>query len=148
MYLRFLTAILSLAMLIYQNPAVQAQTSNRMIVTMIVASNTGADFNLDNDAYRDKLLKLFSYSSYTQKDASKIDMILGETQSINLLEGYTLSLTLKQDQGSSIIARAVITKDGKNYIDSELSIEKPGVFFMGGPTLTDGDLILILESGY
>lgn len=125
-----------------------AQNSNRMIVTMVVASNEGNDFNLDNDAYRDKLLKLFSYSSYTQKDLKKLDMALGETQSLSLLEDYALQLTLKEDKGSSIVARAVITKNNKSYIDTELSIAKPGVFFMGGPTLSTGDLILILENGY
>ncbi len=143
-----LTATFCLLAFLLQPSISQAQNSNRMIVTMVVASNEGDDFNLDNDAYRDKLLKLFSYSSYTQKDLKKLDMTLGETQSLDLLEGYALQLTLKEDKGSSIVARAVITKNSKSYIDTELSIAKPGVFFMGGPTLSTGDLILILENGY
>ncbi len=143
-----LTATFCLLAFLLQPSISQAQNSNRMIVTMVVASNEGSDFNLDNDAYRDKLLKLFSYSSYTQKDLKKLDMTLGETQSLDLLEGYALQLTLKEDKGSSIVARAVITKNSKSYIDTELSIAKPGVFFMGGPTLSTGDLILILENGY
>ncbi len=143
-----LTATFCLLAFLLQPSILQAQNSNRMIVTMVVASNEGSDFNLDNDAYRDKLLKLFSYSSYTQKDLKKLDMTLGETQSLDLLEGYALQLTLKEDKGSSIVARAVITKNNKSYIDTELSIAKPGVFFMGGPTLSTGDLILILENGY
>lgn len=144
---RTMLALCFLALFLQALPA-QAQTSNRMIVTIVVASNEGNDFNLDNDAYRDKLIQLFSYSSYTQEDLKKLDMSLGEPQSLDLLEGYTLSLTLKEDTGATIVTRAVITKSGKNYIDTELSIAKPGVFFMGGPTLTSGDLILILESGY
>ena len=55
---------------------------------------------------------------------------------------------MKQDTGSKILVRAVIIKNHKIYIDTELSIDKPGVFFMGGPTLANGDLILILENGY
>lgn len=126
----------------------QAQNSDRMIITMVVASNEGNDFNLDNDIYRDKLMQLFSYSSYTQKNLTKIDMAQGTTQEIDLLEGYQLEITLKEDKGSSIVTKAVITKNDKIYIDTELSIAKPGVFFMGGPTLASGDLILILENGY
>ncbi|HCM41933.1 MAG TPA: hypothetical protein PLY88_07720 [Candidatus Omnitrophota bacterium] len=146
--LKKLTASICLLALLLIPSMTQAQNSNRMIVTMVVASNNGSDFNMDNDAYRDKLTQLFSYSSYVQSDLKKLDMALGETQNLALLEGYNLSLTLKEDTGSSIVARAVITKDNKNYIDTELSIAKPGIFFMGGPTLSTGDLILILENGY
>ena len=141
-------AFFCLSVFFFQFSSGQAQTSNRMIVTMVVASNTGSDFNLDNDVYRDKLLKLFSYSSYVQKEVKKLDMKVGKTQNLDLLEGYNLELTLKQDTGQKILTRAVIIKDHKIYIDTELSIERPGVFFMGGPTLKDGDLILILEAGY
>ncbi len=146
--LKKITAVLCLMGLLIQSHVATAQTSNRMIVTMVVASNSGKDFNLDNDAYRDKLLDLFSYSSYIQKEVKKLDMAVGKTQNLDLLEGYNLELTLKQDDGKKILTRAVIIKDHKIYIDTELSIAKPGIFFMGGPTLTDGDLILILESGY
>jgi len=139
---------LCLFVLLVQSPTAFAQTSNRMIVTMIVASNEGSDFNMDNDAYRDKLTKLFSYSSYIQKDIKKIDMKLNQTNNLDLLEGYNLELTMKDDTDSKIIARAVIIKDHKIYIDTELSIAKPGVFFMGGPTVSNGDLILMLENGY
>lgn len=146
--LKKIIAVLCLFALLIQAPFAAAQTSNRMIVTMVIASNSGNDFNMDNDAYRDKLTKLFSYSSYIQKDLKKLDMQVGVTQNLDLLEGYNLELTLKQDNGSKIVTRAVIIKDHKIYIDTELSIAKPGVFFMGGPTLDKGDLILILESGY
>ena len=146
--LKKIVAFFCLSVFLFQFPSGQAQTSNRMIVSMVVASNTGSDFNLDNDVYRDKLLKLFSYSSYVQKDVKKLDMTVGKTQNLDLLEGYNLELTLKQDNGQKILTRAVIIKDHKIYLDTELSVEKPGVFFMGGPTLTEGDLILILEVGY
>ena len=146
--LKKIIAFFCLSVFFFQFSSGQAQTSNRMIVTMVVASNTGSDFNLDNDVYRDKLLKLFSYSSYVQKEVKKLDMKVGKTQNLDLLEGYNLELTLKQDNGQKILTRAVIIKDHKIYIDTELSIERPGVFFMGGPTLKDGDLILILEAGY
>ena len=146
--LKKIIAFFCLSVFFFQFSSGQAQTSNRMIVTMVVASNAGSDFNLDNDVYRDKLLKLFSYSSYVQKQVKKLDMQVGKTQNLDLLEGYNLELTLKQDTGQKILTRAVIIKDHKIYIDTELSIERPGVFFMGGPTLKDGDLILILEAGY
>ena len=146
--LKKIISFFCLAFLLFQIPPGQTQTSDRMIVTMVVASNTGSDFNLDNDVYRDKLLKLFSYSSYVQKEVKKLNMTVGKTQNLDLLEGYNLELTLKQDNGQKILTRAVIIKDHKIYIDTELSIEKPGVFFMGGPTLNEGDLILILEAGY
>lgn len=144
---KIISSICLLALLIHSNVA-SAETSNRMIVTMVVASNSGNDFNLDNDAYRDKLLQLFSYSSYVQKEIKKLHMEVGKTQNLDLLEGYNLELTLKQDDGGKILARAVIIKDHKIYIDTELSIAKPGIFFMGGPKLETGDLILILEAGY
>ncbi len=147
MFKKMLSLLCLIALACHSSPA-SAQTSNRMIVTMVVASNAGNDFNMDNDAYRDKLMKLFSYSSYLQKDLKKLDMAVGKTQNLDLLEGYNLELTLKQDIDNKIIVRAVIIKDHKIYIDTELSIAKPGVFFMGGPTLTNGDLILILENGY
>lgn len=146
--LKKITAALCLLALIIHSNVATAQNSNRMIVTMVVASNSGNDFNLDNDAYRDKLINLFSYSSYVQKDLKKLDMSVGKTQNLDLLEGYNLELTLKHDDGNKILARAVIIKDHKIYIDTELSIAKPGIFFMGGPTLAAGDLILILEAGY
>jgi len=146
--LKKLTVAVCLFALLLIPSMTQAQNSNRMIVTMVVASNSDNDFNMDNDAYRDKLTQLFSYSSYVQSDLKKLDMTLGETQNLALLEGYSLTLTLKEDKGSSIVARATITKDNKDYIDTELSIAKPGIFFMGGPTLSTGDLILILENGY
>ncbi len=143
-----IAAGLCLVLLLAQSPLARAQDSNRMIVTMVVASNEGKDFNMDNDAYRDKLTQIFSYSSYSQKDIKKIDMKLNQTNNLDLLDGYNLELTMKEDTGSKIIARAAIIKDHKIYIDTELSIAKPGVFFMGGPTLSTGDLILILENGY
>jgi len=141
-------AAFCLAAFMVQIPTASAQSSNNMIITMIVASNEGSDFNMDNDAYRDKLTQLFSYSSYIQKDLKKITMELNKTRNLDLLEGYNLELTMKEDTGSKMIARAVIIKDHKIYIDTELSIAKPGTFFMGGPTVTNGDLILILETGY
>jgi len=141
-------AILVLSVWLIPSPITFTQTSNRMIVTIVSASNSGNDFNMDNDAYRDKLMKLFSYRSYVQKEVKKLDMKVGETQSLDLMEGYTLELTLIQEESNKITANAVIKKEQKDYINTELSIEKPGVFFMGGPTLSSGDLILILESGY
>lgn len=145
---KIIATALCLFALSFQSTPTFAGTSNRMIITMVVAANSGSDFNMDNDAYRDKLMKLFSYSSYIQKDLKKLDMAVGKTQNLDLLEGYNLELTMKQDDGKKILVRAVIIKNHKIYIDTELSIEKPGVFFMGGPTLTTGDLILILENGY
>ena len=117
-------------------------------VTILVASNEGNDFNLVNDAYRDELIKLFSYTSYNQVDALRRDLVRGVAQKINLPEGYELLLTLQGKENGRVQVQAVIRKAGVQYVDTMLSILMPGVVFVGGPPVEKGSLIIVLETGF
>lgn len=117
-------------------------------VTILVASNEGNDFNLINDAYRDELIKLFSYTSYNQVNAVRRDLVREVPQKINLPEGYELLLTLQGKEEGRMQVRALVQKQGVQYVDTVLSILQPGVVFLGGPPVTEGALIIILETGF
>ena len=117
-------------------------------VTILVASNEGNDINLVNDAYRDELIKLFSYTSYNQVEAVRRDLVREVPQKINLPEGYELLLTLQGKENGRMQVQAVIRKEGIQYVDTVLSILQPGVVFVGGPPVEKGALIIVLESGF
>ena len=117
-------------------------------VTILVASNQGNDFNLVNDAYRDELIKLFSYTSYNQVEAVRRDLIKEVAQKINLPEGYELLLTLQSEENGRVQVQALIRKGNVPYVDTVLSILQPGVVFVGGPQVKEGALIIVLETGF
>jgi hypothetical protein len=121
------------------------QGLEKILVTLITASDEGSDFNLDNDKYRDELIKLFSYHSYNQKNQTLLDLKKAEHQIVSLIEGYELVLTLQGDEKERVIVQALVRKDGKVYVNTVMSILKNGVVFLGGPTTNEGALILILE---
>ena len=123
-------------------------TQVKVNVTILSASNTGNDFNLVNDAYRDELIKLFSYTSYNQVNAVRRDLIKGVDQNIDLPEGFELVLTLQGWENDRIQVRALVRKAGLTYVDTVLSILQPGVVFVGGPELEKGALIIVLETGF
>lgn len=129
----------------FPGPLVQAQSGGRAIVTILTASNTGKDINIANDAYRDQVVRLFSYSSYEQKGAAEIHLELGNRQRVDLPGGYELLLALQQEEKDRVMVQAVIRKERQNYVDTVLSILKPGVVVLGGPPVGSDTLIIVLE---
>jgi len=129
--------------------SVQAAEPERVIVTVLSASNEGNDFNLENDAYKDKLIELFSYSAYEQLEQTSVELSRAERNTIALLENCELVLTLQGTENGRIVVEAVIRKDHKEVVNTVISILKPGAAFLGGPILQDEKaLILVLEAGY
>ena len=139
-------------------PVLRAQEEPvRVILTVLAASNEGSDFNLDNDAHRDKLIQLFSYTAYQQIDQSQVSLNHTEFRTIPLLDGYELGLTLQGQEGKNHLIRALIDKGSEQHLDTVLSIPKgesnrrtggigkPGVVFLGGPPTAKGDLVIVVE---
>ncbi len=129
-------------------PFAFSEGATRTLVTVIVASNQGSGFDLDNDAYRDELIKLFSYPSYRQIKAYALNLEKGKETTLQLPEGYVLTLTLIREEGEKALVQASIRGNGKEYLNTVLSILKPGTVFLGGPPVQEGVLILALEAGY
>ncbi len=120
----------------------------RVTATVLVASNQGSDFDLDNDAYRDELINLFSYTSYRQLKAEVSYLKKAERVKQALPEGYELILTLQGEEKGRILVQAVIRKGNQQYVDTVLAILRPGVVFVGGPPVVEGALIIVLETGF
>jgi hypothetical protein len=129
-------------------PVKAAQEELRVTATILVASNKGHDFNLVNDQYRDELIKLFSYSAYSQIDAQVLSLTKAGRQKLALPEGYELMLTLQGTEKSRVLVQAVIRKENRQYLDTVLSILRPGVVFVGGPPVSEGEIIIVLETGF
>jgi hypothetical protein len=127
-------------------PAALAQ--ERAAVTVLVASNEGADFDLVNDAYRDQLINLFSYTSYKQTDQQAVELKRGERAEIALPEGYELVLTYQGAENGRHLVNALIRRERQQFVNTILSIVKPGVVFLGGPPVKEGVLILVVEMGF
>ncbi|MCM8776611.1 MAG: hypothetical protein NC930_09755 [Candidatus Omnitrophica bacterium] len=140
--------LLTMGMLIGLTVSAFPEDTTRIHVTILTASNFGSDFNLENDAFRDQLLNLFSYTSYNQTDKFFIDLPRAKRQSRTLPGGYEFILTLQNKESGRILVQAVIRKGGQQYVDTVLSILNPGVVFLGGPPVEKGVLILVLETGY
>lgn len=124
-----------------------AQTA-KIHATIILASNQGNDFNLTNDAYRDQLLQLFSYKSYRQVDDIIKNLERSKRETINLPDGYQLILTLQDVDNGRVQVQAMIRKGNSRYLDTIVSILRPGVVFLGGPSASGGTLIIVLETGF
>ena len=129
-------------------PVSHAKNTERMRVTILIASNQGSDYDLVNDAYRDQLIKLFSYSSYHETGSFFRNLKKAEREKVDLPEGYELVLTLQGKEKDRVFVQALIRKQGTQYVDTVLSILKPGVVFLGGPQVAVGSLIIILEAGF
>lgn len=144
-------AALGLACLLMISHPAQAVPENevRVTATVLSASNQGNDFNLVNDDYRDELIKLFSYSSYNQLTAFAANLKKAERQHFDLSGGYELILTLQGTEKDRVMVQAIIRKENRQYVDTVLSILRPGVVFLGGPALPEGgELIIVLETGF
>jgi hypothetical protein len=142
-----MTVLLFTAFLI-SIPAVNAEGTVKVQAAMVIASNEGNDFDLVNDDYRDELIKLFSYSAYRQIDSVSRGLKKAVREKIDIEGGYELILTLQGVEEGRVMIQAVIRKEGRQYVDTVLSILKPGVVFVGGPPMGKGALIIILEAGY
>ena len=120
----------------------------RVNAAVLVASNEGSDFDLDNDAYRDRLIQLFSNTHYRQLDVKSLELSKSKRVKLKLPEGYELVLTLQDREKKRILAQAVIRKGNQSYVDTVLAMASPGVAFLGGPPVEGGTLIIVLESGF
>ena len=129
-------------------PAKPAWASERMALTFIVASREGHEMDLDNDAYRDQLIQVFNYSSYRQTGRQAVNLEFNTPQTAVIPGDYELVMTLKNCEDNRCIVRAVIQKGGTAYVDTVISVLKPGMFFLGGPKAENGDLIIVLEMGF
>ena len=145
---RFLGLMLVAFLLTARTAGAEQVNQIKANVTILVASNEGNDFNLVNDAYRDELIKLFSYTSYNQVDAVRRDLVREVPQKITLPDGYELLLTLQGKENGRLEVRALIRKEGLQYVDTILAILTPGVVFVGGPPVKKGALIIVLETGF
>ncbi|MBN1687520.1 MAG: hypothetical protein JW893_00310 [Candidatus Omnitrophica bacterium] len=131
------------------NPSLQAAERVRVKVQVLTASNEGTDFNLVNDAYRDQLIELFSYSHYEQEEPVLVSLQRAERSKIDLPDGYELILTLQAVESNRVLVQALIRREGRQYVDTVLSILNPGVVFLGGPPVgANGALIIVLETGF
>ncbi|MFZ5802005.1 MAG: hypothetical protein ACOY3K_02685 [Candidatus Omnitrophota bacterium] len=122
-----------------------AEPHDQALVTVLLASNQGTDFNLDNDEYKDKLIQLFSYTHYEQMDQIWVPLEKSKREKVLLPDGYELVLTLQNAEKDRLLVQAVIKKMNLSYVDTVLSIKKPGVVFLGGPKAGEQVLILALE---
>lgn len=122
--------------------------AERITLTMIAASNEGEGFDLDNDAYRDQMIRLFSYKAYRQIDQQAFQLEPDTSKKFLLPEDYTLNLTWQGVEGGRHLIHALIVKSEITYVDTVLSILQPGVVFLGGPPLDEGALIIVLEMGF
>ena len=147
---KIIPSMIMAGVLIWVSAGIVHAESNkeRVQLTYIVASNNGTDFNLDNDAYRDQMMKLFSYTSYQQLERSLVELERSKREKVVLPDNYELLLTYQGAEQNRYMVQAVIRKDGNVYVDTVLSVLKPGVVFLGGPPTSNGDLIIILEMGF
>ncbi len=140
-----LLAVLCFSLSLVSVSPTQAKGNEKLIVTVLTASNEGSDFNLENDQYRDRLIQLFSYRSYNQINKMSVELKKAEHQTIQLLEGYELVLTLQTEEKDRILVQALIRRSGNQFVNTVLSIMDDGVVFLGGPFTTQGALIVAIE---
>ena len=114
-------------------------------VAVILASNEGSDFDFENDAYRDQLIRLFSYTAYKQIKGYSIALEEREQELIAMPSDYELILTFRRSEGEKVFIHALIQKGGKKFLDTEFSILGPAPVFLGGPPLDSGNLVLAIE---
>lgn len=128
--------------------SVRAEETAKVHIAFLVASNEGNDFDLINDDYRDQLLKLFSYTSYKQIEDVLKDLERSKREVIELPDGYQLILTLQDVAKGRVQIQAMVRKGNQQYLDTVVSILRPGVVFLGGPPAQGGTLIIVLETGF
>jgi hypothetical protein len=141
---RFLVFLLLMG---FASPAAwSAQGPVHVGVTVIIASDDAKASSLEKYTYREQLTKLFSYKSYRQVGQSTFALDKSERNKIDLAQGYELVLTLQGIENDRILLQAVIRKEREQFIDTVMAIKKPGVAFLGGPALAEGNLIISIEA--
>ena len=138
------TALLALGLIFLCSTNVFAE-SLLTKVTVIVASNQGNDIDLENDDYRDQIIKLFSYTSYKQTNQYSISLEEGKQQAVSLGDSYELNVTLYKKANDRNVLRVLIQKEGNTHLNTELSLSGKGPVFLGGPPANSGDLLLVIE---
>ena len=122
-----------------------AEDSIHVKVTAIMATNEGTDFNLENDAFRDQLISLFSYTSYKEMDQFRVVFRQPEEKTVALPNNYKLSLDYQGKDGAKLLFGIQITKAGKEFLKTQASIVGESPLFLGGPPINGGVLILSVE---
>jgi hypothetical protein len=145
--MRKIASILAVSlMFLTLNPSSFSAGPVRVNVTVLIASNEGNEYDLVNDDYKDQLIGLFSYSSYHQLNEFSKNLTLNQSERINLPEGYELVLTLQGEEDGRVLIQAGINKENQEYLDTVLSVLRPGVVFVGGPRVKVGAIIIALET--
>ncbi len=127
---------------------VRAGETVKVKAAVLVASNDGIDSTPINDVYRRQLIQLFSYSAYSQTGETTFNLERSKRESVDLPDGYKLTLTLQTVENKRVQVQAVIRKDNVQYLDTVVSILRPGVVFLGGPPAQGGVLIIVLETKF
>jgi hypothetical protein len=138
-------------LLISAAPAHAADTAvaEKVKATVLIASNEGVDSTPIRDAYRRELIKLFSYTAYSQAgDEKTLTLEKDKRETLNLPGGYKFILTLQSAERNRMQVQAVIQKGSVQYMNTVVSILKPGVVFLGGPSAKGGVLIIVLETQF
>lgn len=146
--IRKLVLSLLLTTIIFSHAAQAAEDTTRVHITVFKASASGTDFDLDNDAYRDQLIQLFSYSSYHQIQKLFVDLKKAERNPVDLMGDYKLLLNFQGNDQNRHMIEALIRSKDKTYVNTVLAVPAQGAVFLGGPPFEDGVLILALETGY
>lgn len=144
--LGLMTAIVVL--LCFPVTALYSQTGEETLslkLTVIVASNQGSEFTMDNDNYRDELVKLFSYQSYRQVKDYLIELAPNENELLNIEGDYMLGLSSGGMEDGRFAVRLVIQKEGRQFLNTEIQISGEVPVFLGGPSVDQGVLILAVE---
>ena len=115
-------------------------------ITVIIASNNGNDFNLENDAYRDQLIKLFSYTSYKQVKEYSLKLEKVKQEVLVIPGDYEFVLTFRGRERGRTLIGALIQKGDRKFLNTDLAISGNGPVFLGGPPVDSGVLLLVIET--
>lgn len=126
-------------------PKLYAQGPVHFKVTVLVASNQGSDFDLENDQFKDRLIQLFSYTSYRQLKAYSVTLSPTEAQALSIPGEYELKLHLKDHRAGEAALHVVIEKGGTRFLETDVSLRGQAPLFLGGPPFDSGVLIVALE---
>ena len=127
-------------------PSLRADETVVAKVTIIVASNKGNDFNLENDAFRDQLKQVFSYSSYEQVKEYSLRLEKVKQEVLTIPGDYQFVLTYRGQQRGKTLIGALIQKDGRKFLSTDVIINGTGPVFLGGPPLDSGELLIVIET--
>ena len=143
----FLGAAAFFLVFLIASPAFSGESA-KIHTTILVASSNGQNAAPINEAYGAQLAELFSYSNYTQAGVSSQTLEKSKRVMVDLPDGYKLILTLQDVDKKRVQVQAVIRKGNIQFMDTVVSILRPGVVFLGGPPAQEGVLIIVLETTF